>query len=90
MKPWGAAKKPKRTPITRAALEAAISEAVKEANPQCEGFIGVIVERIIPVVSGGANWAVKGVKYGNAARGPCSAEISKCVEERQREFEISD
>jgi hypothetical protein len=90
MKSWGAETKPKRTPITRAALEAAVAECVKDADPECEGFVGIIVERITPAVSGGANWAVKGIKYGKAARGPCSAAVSRYVEEAQREFEISD
>ena len=80
----------KRTWITRAALEAAITETVRASNPQCVGLIGIIVERVAPASPGGANWIVKGVKYGKAERDRCGAAITNCVEEGQREFEYSD
>jgi CspA family cold shock protein len=82
--------KKKRTPITRASLELAIVEAVRESDPACQTLRGVIVERVVPKSRGDANWAIKGVKYGKAQRDRCGAAISKCVEEVQREFEISD
>jgi CspA family cold shock protein len=66
----------KRTPIARAALELAIAE--------------IIVERIVPTTASGANWALKGIKYGKADRDQCSATISTRLEEWQREFELSD
>jgi cold shock CspA family protein len=80
----------KRTWIARAALESALAENVRGSDPQCEGLIEIIVERVVPVSPDGANWAVKGVKYGKAEREACSAAISKVVEEGQREFEVSD
>ncbi|SRR5713101_1501146 len=80
----------KRTWITRAALEQALAETVRGSDPQCEGLIGIIVERVVAAPSDGANWAVKGVKYGKAERERCSAAISKCVEDSQREFEVLD
>ena len=80
----------KRTVITRAALELAIAEAVRSSNPECTALVGVIVERVAPKSPGGANWAVKGVKYGKAERDRCSASLFKCVEEGLRDFEISD
>jgi hypothetical protein len=79
-----------RTSITRAALELAIAEAVRESDPGCKALVGVIVERVAPVSSGGANWAIKGVKYGKAERDRCGTAISNCVAEVQREFEVSD
>lgn len=79
-----------RTSITRAALELAIVETVRASDPQCEDLVGIIVERIVPESPGGANWTVKGVKYGKAERSRCSAVLSNCVDERRREFEISD
>jgi CspA family cold shock protein len=79
-----------RTSITRAALELAIVEAVRESDPECKALIGVIVERVVPKSPGGANWAIKGIKYGKAERDRCSVAISRCVEEVQREFEVSD
>jgi hypothetical protein len=80
----------RRTSITRAALELAIAEAVRGSSPECRDLIGVIVERVVPGSPGSANWVVKGVKYGKAQRDRCRAAISACVEDRQREFEVSD
>jgi cold shock CspA family protein len=80
----------KRTWIARAALESALAENVRGSDPQCEGLIEIIIERVVPVSPDGANWAVKGVKYGKAEREACSAAISKVVEEGQRDFEVSD
>jgi CspA family cold shock protein len=80
----------KRTWIARAALESALAETVRGSDSRCEGLIEIIVERIVPGSPDGANWAVKGVKYGKAEREPCSAAISKFVEESQSEFEVSD
>jgi hypothetical protein len=80
----------KRTWITRAALELALAETVRGSDPQCEGLIEIIVERVVPRAPDGANWALKGVRYGTAEREVCGAAISKSVEESQREFEVSD
>ena len=80
----------KRTAIARATLELALAEAVRDSDPECKEFIGIIVERIEPTVSGGSNWVLKGVKYGKAPRDPCDTEISRCVQEGQAEFDISD
>jgi CspA family cold shock protein len=80
----------KRTWITRAALEAALAETVRGSDPRCAGLVEIFVEPVIPGTSDGANWAVKGVKYGKAEREPCSVAISKSVEEGQGEFEVSD
>jgi hypothetical protein len=79
-----------RTSMTRAALELAIAEAVRTSSPECGALIGIIVERVVPKTPGGANWAVKGIKFGKADRAQCSAAISKLVEDGQLEFEISD
>jgi hypothetical protein len=80
----------KRRSITRAALELAIAEAIRNSSPHCSALIGVIVERVVPGLPGGANWVVKGVKYGKTQRDRCRAAISVCVEDGQREFEVSD
>jgi hypothetical protein len=79
-----------RTSITRAALELAIAEAVRSGSPECSALIGIIVERVVPSAPGSANWAVKGIRFGKADRDQCGAAISKIVEERQLEFELSD
>lgn len=79
-----------RKQITRVDLEQALAEVVKASHPACEGFVGVIVEKIVPASSGAANWIVKGVKYGKADRERCAAALSSCVNERQLEFELED
>lgn len=79
----------KRTPITQAALEAALTEAVRAHDTQCEGLVGIIVERVDPAHPGGTNWSVKGIKYGKAERDRCDIALSICVEQMQREFEVS-
>jgi len=79
-----------RSPITRAALESAIAEAVRGSNPDCGALVGVIVERVAPKAPGGANWVLKGVRYGRAKRDRCRAAIAICVEDGQRQFEVSD
>lgn len=82
--------KTRRKPIARAELEQAIAGAVKASNPECQDFVAVIVERVVPASPGGANWAVKGVRYGKASRELCDAALSNCVTEKQLEFELSD
>jgi hypothetical protein len=89
---WKRETKPevKRKPVTRADLEQRLTEAVKTSHAEFEGFVGVIVERVTVASSGGANWAIKGVKYGRANRDRSSTVLAHCVEEAQQEFEVSD
>jgi hypothetical protein len=63
---------------------------VRGSDPQCSGFIGIIVERVIPATDVGANWNVKGIKYGKAKRDRCDAMISVIIDPMQLEFDISD
>jgi len=79
-----------REPIKRAALEAAITVAVKLSNPSCEPFVGVLVERVARNLSGEANWAVKGVKFGKSEREQCNSALTVIIERLRREFEIAD
>ena len=79
----------KRTRISRAALEMAITNAVRSSD-LCSGFVGIIVERLASASRIGANWDVKGIKYGNAKRDRCDATISVIIDPMQLEFDISD
>lgn len=79
----------KRQSIKRAALEQVITDTVKR-EADCEQFIGVIVERVAPNTSGGNNWVLKGIRYGNADRSLCDAALSACVAEKARVFDLSD
>jgi hypothetical protein len=46
-------------------LERAIAAAVKS---QCEGFVGVLLERIKPQSRSAPNWAIRGIRFGKADR----------------------
>lgn len=80
----------KRATITRAALEMAITNAIRSSDPQCNGFVGAIVERIAPTSGAEANWTVKGIKYGKAERSRCDAAVTAILKPLQLEFDISD
>jgi hypothetical protein len=71
-------------------LQSAITQAVKEAGPACETFVGVIVQRITPKSRFDTNWAVKGVKFGKADREKANQAVATVVERMQREFRLSD
>jgi hypothetical protein len=81
---------PVRKPMTREALEQSLTEAVRASHSEFESFAGVVIERVVPEQSGGANWAVKGIKYGKADRYRCGVVVSHCAEEAQLGFELSD
>ncbi len=51
--------------VSREDLARAITAAVKS---QCEGFVGVLIERVRPQTRSGANWTTKGIKFGTADR----------------------
>jgi hypothetical protein len=80
----------KRTWIARADLETALAGSIRDSDPKCESLIAIIVERIVPASPDGANWTVKGVRYGKAEREACNSAIARFVEEGQREYEVSD
>jgi hypothetical protein len=75
-----------RSSVSRDRLQSAITEAVKKADPKCEGFVGVIVQRETPKERLDANWAIRGVRYGHADRNKCSKALTTIVERMQREF----
>jgi hypothetical protein len=79
-----------RKPISRTDLEKILAEAVRTSHPDCKRLVGVIVEKVSPASPGGAGWAVKGVKYGNADRSQCAAALSIHLNQLQQEFQIKD
>jgi len=82
--------KPIRKPIMRAALEQLLADAVRAVAPECQAFVGVIIERVAPETPGGVNWAVKGVRYGRADRDRCEAALGVSLHEKQLEYTLSD
>ena len=79
-----------RVPIARAKLELAIAEAVKEAAPGCEAFVGVIIQHSTPRSRFDANWALRGVRFGKADRETVNKALATIVERMQREFRLSE
>jgi hypothetical protein len=77
----------KRTVLSRRCLERAIAAAVKS---QCEGFAGVLIERIKPQSPSSANWTVRGIKFGTADRDKSRKVLGAIVERMQREFDLAD
>jgi hypothetical protein len=79
-----------RSLIASETLQSAITEAVQKAEPACETFVGVVVQRITPKSRFDANWALKGVKFGRADREKANQAVTTVVERMQREFRLSD
>ena len=80
----------RRVSMTTPELELAISEAVKNAAPGCEDFVGVIVQHKTPKSRLDPNWAIRGVKFGNADRQVADEALTTVVERMQREFLLSE
>jgi len=83
-------KRPRKTrePLARAELEHMLAEAVRY-DSQCKAFVGVVIRPVIPARSGDVNWAVRGVKYGNADRDRCAAALWRRVAEAQQLYELA-
>jgi hypothetical protein len=79
-----------RDRIKSAALEVAISTAVKKSDPSCNGFVGVFVARSTPKSKDDSNWVVQGIRYGTAQRDQCEAALSVIVARMKQEFEVAD
>jgi hypothetical protein len=80
---------PNREPITREILERQLTDAVKATHADCEAFVGIIIERIVPASLQGTNWAVKGIRYGTASRELCDTALSNSVAATQLRFTLS-
>lgn len=78
-----------RIALSRASLEAAITEAVK-ASPDCEAFVGVFVMPVKQKSRFDANWSIRGVKFGKTDRDKSSKVLAITVEFMQREFSLSE
>jgi hypothetical protein len=76
--------------ISRDEMQAAITEAVKRADPDCEAFVGVFVERTTRTSILEVNWAVRGIKFGRADRSKAHDAVSRIVERMQCEFNLSN
>jgi hypothetical protein len=79
-----------RNAISRETMQAAITVAVKRADPDCKPFVGVIVQRTIPKSSLETNWAIRGIKFGRADRNKAKEAVDTIVQRLQREFILSN
>jgi hypothetical protein len=79
-----------REEISRASLEDAISKAVRNADPICEAFGGVFVQRLKPHSRQDANWDIMGVKFGRADRAAATDALTAVVERLQAQFLLSN
>jgi hypothetical protein len=89
-RPWTGKKGPSshRKRVSRETLELAITAAVKNLDPQCEPFVGVLIEHHAPKSREDTNWAIKGIRFGRADRGKCCAVLAVVVDEMQGKFEL--
>jgi hypothetical protein len=83
-------RKERRVSLATPELELAILEAVKKAAPGCEDFVAVIVRHKTPKSHLDPNWAIRGVKFGNADRPMANEALASVVERMQQEFLLSD
>jgi hypothetical protein len=83
-------KEPAKSEASRSDLESAITDAVKNSDPACAKFVGVIIQRELPKSRFDANWAIRGVKFGTADRGKSLKAIATIVERMQRDFSLSN
>jgi len=66
----------------------AITAAVRNSDPQCEPFVGVLIEHRAPKSGKDTNWAVKGIRFGKADRDKCSVVLAFVVRKMQGDFEL--
>jgi hypothetical protein len=78
-----------RSSVSLERLQAAITKGVKKSDPQCQGFVGVIVQREVPKARFDADWAIRGIRFGKADRDKCSLALATIVERMQREFSLA-
>jgi hypothetical protein len=76
--------------ISRMTLASAITEAVKKSGPECERFIGVVIEREKPTSQSQTNWSIRGVRFGKSDRKKASDALATILERLQREFSLSE
>jgi TATA-box binding protein (TBP) (component of TFIID and TFIIIB) len=79
-----------RSSISQERLQSAITEAVKKADPACEAFAGVIVQRETPKEHFDVNWSIRGVRFGRADREKSKQALANIVERMQRELRLAE
>ena len=83
-------REPEKSTVSRSDLESAITDAVKNSDPGCASFVGVIIQRETPKSRSETNWTVLGVRFGAADRAKSLKAIEKIVQRMQHDFRLSD
>lgn len=78
--------KTERDVISRKKLESMITTAVKQSEPTCAAFVGVVVERETPRTRSDSNWSIRGVRFGKADRGKAAQALAAVVKRLQDQF----
>lgn len=76
-----------RATVTISGLEKTIVAAIQQTSIDCQDFIGVYIEHTTNHQSG-ANWYVKGIKYGRAPRAKCDTLLEEIVQNLQDRYLI--
>lgn len=79
----------KHKPATATEIEAGITVAVQSSDPDCAKFKGVIITPC-EIGESGADWIMKGVKYGRAPRDKCDAALETIVKKLQTQFILAN
>jgi hypothetical protein len=86
---WGSSRPADdRQSISVSELQSAIAEAVRKYDPVCKEFVGVIIRRDTPKSKLDANWAIRGIKFGESERDKSTQAITTIVARMQREFNL--
>jgi hypothetical protein len=75
--------------VATRALEDAITGEVR-AQPGCEAFVGVVLEKVKPKSSFDTNWELLGVKFGKTDRKTANEALLAIVSRMKNEFSLSD
>jgi hypothetical protein len=79
-----------RQSISRADLQSAITQAVKQSDRKCKDFVDVIVGYSSPDSRLDGNWAITGVKFGRSDRQKAAQALAVIVPRMQHEFTLSE
>jgi len=86
--PWRTADN--RQSISTEDLQAVVGDAVRKSDPDCEGFVDVVVTGIEPKSRSDANWEIRGIRFGTSDRRKALQALETVVSRIQREYIVSD
>lgn len=79
-----------RLSVFRSVLEQSLSDAIRTDDPECSGLVGIILEPAPPGAANGANWAVKGVRFGRVDRDRCTMVLARCLANMGSKYQVSE